>query len=223
MVQEYNHHLSSVNTVTFYDDGRRFASTSDDKKMLLWEWDIPVPIKYIAEPGMHSMPAVTASPDGAWCGVCLGLLRDQRPGGSAGRAYTGRYTPLLPLLLLHHHTPPNHPATPPGAFLACQSLDNIIKVFGTRDRFKELRKKVFRGHTIAGYACQMAFAPNSRFLASGDGEGKVHFWDWRTTRALAKYRAHDNGPCIGVQWHPVEPGMVATCGWDGLVKLWDGN
>ena len=64
---------------------------------------------------------------------------------------------------------------------------------------------------------------DSRFLASGDGEGKLHFWDWRTTRPLAKYRAHDNGPCIGVQWHPVEPGMVATCGWDGLVKLWDGN
>lgn len=84
-------------------------------------------------------------------------------------------------------------------------------------------QQVFRGHTNAGYACQLAFSPNSRFLASGDGEGRVHFWDWRTTRALAKYRAHDNGPCIGVQWHPVEPGMVATCGWDGIVKLWDGN
>ena len=42
MVQEYNHHLSAVNTVTFYDNATRFASTSDDKKMLLWEWDIPV-------------------------------------------------------------------------------------------------------------------------------------------------------------------------------------
>jgi pre-mRNA-processing factor 17 len=42
MVQEYNHHLAAVNTITFYDDNKRFASTSDDKKMLLWEWDIPV-------------------------------------------------------------------------------------------------------------------------------------------------------------------------------------
>lgn len=217
MVQEYNHHLSAVNTVTFYDDGRRFASTSDDKKMLLWEWDIPVPIKYIAEPGMHSMPAVTASPDGACTRAWTG------PGMHACMHASHTHA--------HIHTPNSHeppvPTQPPknttGGFLACQSLDNTVKVFGTRDRFKELRKKVFRGHTNAGYACQLAFSPNSRFLASGDGEGKLHFWDWRTTRALAKYRAHDNGPCIGVQWHPVEPGLVATCGWDGLVKLWDGN
>jgi hypothetical protein len=34
--------------------------------MLLWEWNIPVPIKYIAEPTMHSMPAVTSHPSGTW-------------------------------------------------------------------------------------------------------------------------------------------------------------
>ena len=53
MVQEYNYHLGPVNTVTFFDNGRKFASTSDDKKILVWEFDIPVPIKYIAEPEMH--------------------------------------------------------------------------------------------------------------------------------------------------------------------------
>jgi hypothetical protein len=35
-----------------------------------------------------------------------------------------------------------------GGFMACQSLDNTIRVFSTRDRFKEMRKKIFRGtHT----------------------------------------------------------------------------
>ena len=38
-------------------------STSDDKSMRVWEWDIPVDMKYIADPGMHSMPAVTKSPN----------------------------------------------------------------------------------------------------------------------------------------------------------------
>jgi hypothetical protein len=32
-----------------------------------------------------------------------------------------------------------------GAFMACQSMDNTIRVFSTKDRFKELRKKIFRG------------------------------------------------------------------------------
>ena len=39
------------------------SSFSDDKSIRVWEWDIPVDFKYIADPGMHSMPAVCKSPD----------------------------------------------------------------------------------------------------------------------------------------------------------------
>lgn len=53
MCQEYNYHLQACNTINFFDEGRKFVTTSDDKKMLVWEYDIPVPIKYIAEPEMH--------------------------------------------------------------------------------------------------------------------------------------------------------------------------
>ena len=42
VVQEYNHHLGPVNAISFYDEGRKFVSTSDDAKILCWEWDIPV-------------------------------------------------------------------------------------------------------------------------------------------------------------------------------------
>uniref|UniRef100_A0A1A8B9G5 Pre-mRNA-processing factor 17 n=1 Tax=Nothobranchius furzeri TaxID=105023 RepID=A0A1A8B9G5_NOTFU len=64
VVQEYDRHLGAVNTITFVDENRRFVSTSDDKSLRVWEWDIPVDFKYIAEPSMHSMPAVTLSPNG---------------------------------------------------------------------------------------------------------------------------------------------------------------
>ncbi|MEE6476010.1 hypothetical protein FKM82_010940 [Ascaphus truei] len=66
IVQEYDRHLGAVNTITFVDENRRFVSTSDDKSLRVWEWDIPVDFKYIAEPSMHSMPAVTLSPNGKW-------------------------------------------------------------------------------------------------------------------------------------------------------------
>ena len=63
MTQEYDQHLGAVNTITFVDENRRFVTTSDDKTLRAWEFDIPVVIKYIAEPHMHSMPAVTLHPN----------------------------------------------------------------------------------------------------------------------------------------------------------------
>lgn len=62
IIQEYDQHLGPVNTITFVDENRRFVTTSDDKTIRAWDYDIPVVIKYIAEPHMHSMPAVTLHP-----------------------------------------------------------------------------------------------------------------------------------------------------------------
>eukprot|EP01039_Chlorochromonas_danica_P005347 gene5347-5883_t len=171
MVQEYNYHLQPCNTVTFVDGGRKFVSTSDDKKVLVWDFGIPVPIKYIAEPEMHSVPSVT----------------------------------------LH----------PSGSYLAGQSMDNTIVVYTAGERVKQVKKKTFRGHNNSGYACQIGFSPNGKFLISGDGLGQLYAWDWKTGRVFRKFHAHDNGPCMGAQWHPLHPNRIATCGWDGFVKIWE--
>jgi pre-mRNA-processing factor 17 len=170
-VLEYDHHLGAVNTITFCDDARRFVSTSDDKKVLVWEWNIPVPIKYISEPTMHSIPSVT----------------------------------------LH----------PSGEFFAGQSMDNTIVVYQCGDKFRQMRKKLFKGHQNAGYACQVGFSPDGRFLMSGDGDGKLWFWDWKTTKLYRKIQAHDHGVCMGAVWNPIQPSGVATCGWDGSIRYFE--
>jgi pre-mRNA-processing factor 17 len=170
ITQEYYQHLGAINTVTFIDGGRRFISTSDDKSIRVWEWGIPVVIKYISEPHMHSMPAVAVHPDGQW--------------------------------------------------FACQSLDNQILVYSTKDRFRMNKKKIFKGHVVAGYACQLDFSPDGHWLVSGDSDGKLWFWDWNTTRVLKTLKAHD-GVSIGVKWHPIDPSRVASCGWDSMINYWD--
>jgi len=71
LVQEYNYHLGAVNTVTFLDppSGSRFVTTSDDKTIRMWEFGIPVQIKYIADPSMHAIPAATMNPSNTmWLG-----------------------------------------------------------------------------------------------------------------------------------------------------------
>ena len=193
MTQEYDQHLGPVNTITFVDENRRFVTTSDDKTMRAWDYDIPVVIKYVADPLMHSMPAVSTHPNKKW--------------------------------------------------LACQSLDNQIVVYSS-DSFRQNRKKVFKGHSVAGYACQVGFSPDGKFISSGDGEGNLVIWDWKSGRLLKRLRAHKQ-VVISHEWLPHETVSVAkvdlvktntytyrlsllppqskviTASWDGTMKLWD--
>ncbi|KAF9158326.1 hypothetical protein BGX21_004072 [Mortierella sp. AD011] len=169
VIQEYDQHLGPVNSITFVDDNRRFVTTSDDKSLRAWEFDIPVVIKYIAEPDMHSMPAVALSPNQKW--------------------------------------------------LACQSLDNQIFVYGAKNRFRQNRKKLFAGHMVAGYACQPSFSPDGRYLSSGDSEGNLWIWDWKSCKVHKKFKAH-NEVVIDCAWHPHETSLVATASWDSTIKLW---
>lgn len=178
ITQEYNHHLAPVNAILFVDDNSesgsattKMVTTSDDKKVLVWEWDIGVPIKYISDPSMHSIPCLAMHP--------------------SHRSFCG------------------------------QSLDNSIVVFQcSSQRIKLLNKLKYTGHVVAGYACEMAISPDGQFLVSGDGNGNIFVWDWKKHKVLQKYKAHSNGPAICCAWHPVEKATVFTCGWDGIIKMW---
>lgn len=170
LVQEYDHHLGPVNTITFVDDDRRFITTSDDKSLRAWEYGIPVPIKFIAEPYMYSM--VRAA--------------------------------------LH----------PSGKYVAYQSGDNQVVVYAATDKFRQNRKKAFRGHNNAGYAIDVDVSPDGQFLMSGDSGGWLCFWDWKSCKLYHKFQASD-GPVVAAQWHPQETSKVASAGLDCVIKFWD--
>ncbi|KGB76415.1 pre-mRNA-processing factor 17 [Cryptococcus deuterogattii 99/473] len=169
IVQTYDQHLGPVNTITFVDENRRFVTTSDDKTIRGWDYDIPVVIKYIAEPYMHSMPAVT----------------------------------------LH----------PSKRYFACQSLDNQILVYSADGSFRQNKKKRFAGHTIAGYACNIGFSPDGKYISSGTGSGEMVFWDWKSGKIMKRLKAHKE-VVIDHAWLPNEHSKLVTASWDGLIKLW---
>lgn len=44
------------------ESGRKFASTSDDKKIFIWEFGIPVVVKHLSEPDMHAITQTAMHP-----------------------------------------------------------------------------------------------------------------------------------------------------------------
>ncbi|GAW83578.1 pre-mRNA splicing factor PRP17 [Plasmodium gonderi] len=59
---EYNEHLQAINTITLCDNNKKLISTSDDKKIFIWEYGLPVVVKYISDASMFSITAVSVHP-----------------------------------------------------------------------------------------------------------------------------------------------------------------
>jgi pre-mRNA-processing factor 17 len=136
ITQQYEEHLGPVNTITFIDNNRRFVSTSDDKKILVWEYGIPVVVKHISEPDMHSMPAVAMSPNGKYF---------------VGQSQ-GNYSTATPHIISDHHIA-NFNSIPQSMLCVMRGVDgtdNQILLFDSFNRFKLNRKKRFVGHLTAG-------------------------------------------------------------------------
>ncbi|PHH60199.1 hypothetical protein CDD81_1979 [Ophiocordyceps australis] len=169
-VQEYDHHLAAINTITFVDQNRRFMTTSDDRSLRAWDYNIPVPIKYIAEPDMYPMTNAVLHPN--------------------------------------------------KKYVAYQSSDNQILVYGANEKFRQNRKKCYRGHNNAGLAIELDCSPDGQFLVSGDSAGFVCFWDWKTCKMYHKLKAGTQAVTC-VRWHPQESSKVATAGLDGEIRYWD--
>ncbi len=127
------------------------------------------------------------------------------------------------------HTIPNAALHPNGKYFAGQSMDNKVPIFlysfqivvyDAKGNFKLNRKKKFTGHLVAGYSCQLDFSVDGKFICSGDGNGNLWFWDWKTTKNYRILKVHE-AVCMGALWHPIHPSKVLTCSWDKTIKLWD--
>lgn len=119
------------------------------------------------------------------------------------------------------HSMPSATLSPNGTFVGYQSMDNKVLIYDlTAGRIKLLRKRIFRGHMTAGYACQVDWSPDQEYFISGDGDGKIFMWDFRRLKLLSRFKAHD-AVTIGVKSLPFETSKLLSWSWDGTVKLWD--
>ncbi|KAJ4292890.1 hypothetical protein N0V88_005550 [Collariella sp. IMI 366227] len=112
---------------------------------------------------------------------------------------------------------------PSGKYVLYQCSDNSIVAYSSgSDKFRQHRKKAWRGHNTAGSAIGLTCSPDGQFVASGDTGGSVCFWDFKTCRMYNKLTADGaGGPISCVAWSEQETSKVFTAGAKGEIKLWD--
>ncbi|KAK0749752.1 WD40-repeat-containing domain protein [Schizothecium vesticola] len=112
---------------------------------------------------------------------------------------------------------------PSGKYVLYQCADNSIVAYSAAsDKFRQNRKKSWRGHNSAGSAIGLVCSPDGQYVASGDTGGNVCFWDFKTCKLYNKIHADAAGGAINcVTWSEQETSKVFTAGVKGDIKLWD--
>jgi pre-mRNA-processing factor 17 len=103
--------------------------------------------------------------------------------------------------------------------LALQTFDDAIMTYQLTPNKFVRQRRTLTGHETLGYACQPSFSPDTRFLASGDGRGRVWVWDWNSGNVVRKLEGHDK-VVVCVAWHPQDTNALVSCSWDSTIKLW---
>ena len=99
------------------------------------------------------------------------------------------------------------------------------------DPTEQARYAMFEASSLAGITTlkargasvnRVAFSPDGRLLATGNGDGTVRFWDMATRRPIGQSLggSNRNQSIYAVAFSP-DGKIVASAGREGVVRLWD--
>ena len=105
--------------------------------------------------------------------------------------------------------------------LLAQSNGNYIVIFAPEKPFKLNKHKRFEGHFVSGFDVAFDLSPDWYLLCSASSEGKVHFYDYFSSRMVRTLDISETA-CLGVSWSPRSPSsQVAISDWNGNVNILD--
>ena len=196
---------ASIWSVTFAGDPERFAASSHDWTVMLFDARTRAGPVHVLEGHDSAVQALAYSPathllasGGAdrtvklWNPGTYGLIR----------TYRGHNDALTAVSI-----------APDGRVLASASLDGAIRLWSTSSN---RTYRVLRGHR--GRITALAFSPDGQLLVSAGDEGVVKLWEFRRGRSARSLHGH-TGEVRGLSFAP--DGRLASAGSDGIVRLWE--
>ena len=105
--------------------------------------------------------------------------------------------------------------SPDSKTIAAGLRYGMVKVWDVESR----KEKSFKGHSSDVWG--VAFAPDGKTLASGDGDwnkpGEVKLWDLTTDKERRTLKHSSEVLCLAISR---DGQHMAAGGWDGTVALW---
>lgn len=72
---------------------------------------------------------------------------------------------------------------------------------------------------VEGYSVGCECSPDGDLLVTGSADGRVLLYCFRTASRARTLHGHTQA-CVGTAFHPVLPSVLATCSWEGDIKIW---
>ncbi|MBN8911402.1 MAG: serine/threonine protein kinase [Rhizobiales bacterium] len=206
-IASFKRNDAEICSLTFAGRADRFAASSSDSKVTLWDATAPsTPVQVI---DAHD----TAAQAVAY------VTTDKGPRLASGgadrivklwnldtldriRAYRGHNEAISALAF-----------SPDGKLLASASIDGNIRVWSTRSGRAQRRLYGHRGRVGA-----LSFSPDGKTLASSGADGQLRIWDVARGRTLRTITGH-GGPVNAVTFAP-DGERIASAGDDGTVRIW---
>ena len=117
------------------------------------------------------------------------------------------------------YTCPSLCAHPYEHSFVAQSNANYAVIFSAKRPYKLNKYKRFEGHKVLGYRVGVDISPCGSLLCSGDANGQVFFYNYKTSKVLSVRNAYKSA-CVGCKFNPGLSSSIATCSWDGQVTIW---
>ncbi len=218
-LKTYTGHKNCVSCCAFSPQSNLIASGSYDDTVRLWDVRKGSCIRAIAA---HTEPVLTVcfSKDGTLIcsGSADGLLR----------IWNCNSGECLKTIKLHNPQPGDElpvvthiKFTPNNKFLLV-SYANSKMYLWNHQTVKLV--KAYEGHCNNTHAIQTTFhCVKGKWILTGSTDGMIYVYSLNTKKIMQKIPAHDtksgNDVVMAVDAHPQQL-IVASCGLDGLVKLW---
>lgn len=131
-----------------------------------------------------------------------------------------RQVPLSNQVYVEAYTCPCIRCHPSDPFFIAQSNGNYIAIFSSCPPFKLDKYKRYENHGVSGFPIKCNFSLDGEKLASGSSDGCIYLYDYRSSELVQKIKAYEQA-CIDVAFHPLLPNVIAACGWDGAVSVFE--